>query len=372
MTASEARELIAGARPVREIMDPLVYERCLRAANHEEGDRVPLWDYLDSWELFEELAPGESDPVRATARVFNTLEIDFCRSINAPRAPHHDGAETTGESFSTRTSGRTVWVTQYPINDVAQLRAHVAGLGPPPTTEDALEGVAALVAVRDLFAPQTFYVPGHGVGFHAAYGQMGLDQFALMLYDAPGEIGALIEYLNEGALAVCRAHAEHPISPFFFIGDDLAYKHKLMFSPGTLRQLFFPYLARMCAVLNAAGLKVIFHSDGDITEILPDLIECGVAGINPLETMAGMDIGFVKREYGRDLILVGGVDCSQCLPLGTPEQIRREVRRVLEEGARGGGMFLGSSSEIVPATPLENIHAFYDACKGLGRYPLSF
>ena len=267
-------------------------------------------------------------------------------------------------------SGRTVWVTRFPVNNLDELKHFVANLGGTPTVEDALPGAADMVAVRDLFAPETFYVPGCGVGFHQAYGTMSLDQFALMLYDAPDEIHQLIEHYNDASLAVCGAYAEAKISPFFFIGDDIAYKHKLMFSPRMLRELFFPYLKKMCDLLDPAGIKVIFHSDGDITSILPDLIECGVAGINPVETMAGMDVGHVKREYGRDLILVGGVDCSQVIPLGTPETIRREVKKILREGADGGGMFIGSSSEIVPATPLENIYAFYDACKEFGRYPL--
>jgi len=372
MTTDEARDIITNAKPCRGIMDPVVWDRAIRAANHEEPDRVPLWDYIDSWDLFQELAPGIDDPVQATATVYNTLEIDFARSINAPRSQANEGDHSEGETWGYATSGRTVWVTKYPINNVDDLKRFVADLPAPPTPEDCLPTVATIASYRDIFAPQTFYVPGQGVGFHAAYGTMSMDLFALMLYDAPDEVRALIEFYNAGAVAHCQAFAEANLSPFFFIGDDIAYKQKLMFSPAMLQELFFPYLKRMCDVLNGAGMKVVFHSDGDITSILPDLIEAGVAGINPVETMAGMDVGFVKREYGRDLILVGGVDCSQVIPLGTPERIRREVRQVLSDGGRGGGMFIGSSSEIVPATPLANIHALYDACKELGRYPLAF
>jgi len=370
MTTDEARDIIGNTRPCRDIMDPVVYDRAMRAANHEEPDRVPIWDYIDSWDLFQELAPGIEDPVQATATVYNTLEIDFARSINWPRPPSAEGEVAEGETWARKTSGRTVWVTKYPINNVDELKRYVADLPAPPTPEDCLPTVATVAGYREVFAPQTFYVPGYGVGFHAAYGTMSMDLFALMLYDAPDEVRALIEYYNAAAVAHCRAYADANLSPFFFIGDDIAYKHKLMFSPAMLQELFFPYLRRMCDVLNPAGIKVIFHSDGDITSILPDLIEVGVAGVNPLETMAGMDIAHVKREYGRDLILVGGVDCSQVIPLGTPERIRQEVRQVLCDGARGGGMFIGSSSEIVPATPLANIHAFFAACRELGRYPL--
>ncbi|MCE5239198.1 hypothetical protein LLH23_12005, partial [bacterium] len=67
MTTDEARAIITAARPCREVMDPVVYDRALRAANHEEPDRAPIWDYIDSWDLFQELAPGIEGPVQATA-----------------------------------------------------------------------------------------------------------------------------------------------------------------------------------------------------------------------------------------------------------------------------------------------------------------
>lgn len=370
MTIEEAQTKLASVRSCAEIMDPLVYERAMRVAQHEEADRVPIWDFIDSWELFQTLAPGVEDPVQATARVYHALEIDFCRAIHRPRAPAEEGICSENTDWAIKVSGRTTWKIRRPINNLPDLQHFVAQLPAPPSPEDCLPTVATVAQWRDILAPHTFYVPGHGVGFHAAYDLMGLQLFSVLLYDAPREIQALIEYHNAVAIAHCQAFAQARLSPFFFIGDDIAYKNKLMFGPKTLRQLFFPYLQRMCEILNPAGYKVIFHSDGDITSILPDLIACGVAGINPLETAAGMDIAFIKKEYGQDLILVGGVDCSQILPLGTPEIIRQEVRRVLRAGARGGGMFIGSSSEIVPSTPLENIFAFYEACKEFGRYPI--
>lgn len=373
MTLEEARQIVSTAPSCQKIMDPVVYERCLRAANFEEPDRVPLWDYLDSWPLYQQLA-GEvlDDPVQATARVFNALEIDFCRSITMPRSPESEGDEHEGDHYGTRTSGRTVWVTKRPINSAQDLRAYVAALPAPPTPEDYLPQVATTVQQRAVFAPQTFYVPGHGVGFHAAYGTMGMDRFSVMLYDEPRALAELVEYLNAGAVAAAKAYAQARLSPFFFIGDDIAYKQKLMFSPRVLKELFFPGLKAMCEVLRAADIKVIFHSDGYVMDIVRDLLDCGIAGLNPIETMAGMDISLLKREYGRELILVGGVDCSQVIPLGSPERIRQEVRTVLRDGGHGGGLFIGSSSEIVPATPLESIHIFYAACKELGRYPLAF
>jgi uroporphyrinogen decarboxylase len=145
-----------------------------------------------------------------------------------------------------------------------------------------------------------------------------------------------------------------------------------MFSPQVMHKLFYPYLEELCHVLAEAGIKTVFHTDGYVMDIADDLVACGIAGLNPLEPLAGNDIPELKRRYGDRLILVGGIDCSQTLPLGSVDDVRAAVRDLLDTCGRGGGLFIGSSSEIVPATPVENIHAFYDACREFGRYPLAF
>jgi uroporphyrinogen decarboxylase len=180
----------------------------------------------------------------------------------------------------------------------------------------------------------------------------------------------MIDTLNRANCIRARVFAEANIGPLFFIGDDIAFKGRTMFSLPMLRELFFPYLKRMCEPLVNAGIKVIFHTDGYCMEIIDDLIDCGVAGLNPLEPLAGNDIAEIKRRWGDNLILVGGMDCAQLLPLGTVQDVRDGTRRLLREAGHGGGLFIGSSSEIVPATPVENIFAFYEACHEFGRYPL--
>lgn len=90
-----------------------------------------------------------------------------------------------------------------------------------------------------------------------------------------------------------------------------------------------------------------------------------------MEPLAGMRLDVLKRNWGDRLILVGGIDCSQLLPLGTPEEIKEGVKWALKVAGQGGGFFIGSSSEIVPSTPLENILAFYEAIKEFGKYPIA-
>ena len=74
-------------------------------------------------------------------------------------------------------------------------------------------------------------------------------------------------------------------------------------------------------------------------EITNSLLNVGTDGLNPIEPLAGMDLGVLKQHYGKNLILVGGIDCSQLLPLGTPDQIREATKESLRVAAPGGGFF---------------------------------
>jgi len=355
------------AERVDEVLDSRVYDRIMTAADFREPDRVPIWDFIDSWPIYQQFAPGEEDRVVATARVFNGLEIDMCRSVYMPQPPGSEGQEIESETHKRKISGRTNWVVEYPIKSLTDVKAWRRD---PPREEDIWPEVERAAGIRGTFAPQTLFVPGCGVGFHAAYGMMGLQLFATALYDARDDIERIIATLNAANCVRAKAYAKANLGPLFFVGDDIAYKGRTMFSPAMLQELFFPYLTRLCEPLVKAGIKVIFHTDGYVMDIVDDLLESGVAGLNPLEPLAGNDIAALKKRYGRNLILVGGMDCSQLLPLGSVDDVRDGTRQLLHDAGRGGGFFIGSSSEIVPSTPVENILAFYEACHEFGRYPL--
>jgi hypothetical protein len=350
------------------LTDPLVYERIMTAASFREPDRVPIWDFIDSWPIYERFAPGDADPVTATAKVMHGLGIDMCRSTYIPQPPDSEGRRADHGDHKTTISGKTQWISEYPIRSLDDLRAWRGGM---PTAEEITQEIAHLTRVCETMAPRTMYVPGYAVGFHAAYGTMGLMLFSTALYDARDEVERMIDTFSRANCTRAKAYAEAGLCPFFFVGDDIAYKGRTMFSMQMLRELFFPYLRRLCEPLVAAGIRVIFHTDGYVMAIIDDLIECGVAGLNPLEPLAGNDVAEIKRRYGRNLILVGGMDCSQLLPRGSVQEVVAGTKQLLRDAGQGGGLFIGSSSEIVPATPVENIMAFYGACQEYGRYPLS-
>ncbi len=101
----------------------------------------------------------------------------------------------------------------------------------------------------------------------------------------------------------------------------------------------------------------MIHSDGDVTELIPDLIEMGVQILNPVQPEV-MDIVDIKRRYGRDLCLNGGVSNQLTLPRGTVEQVRREVDACINLLGKGGGYILSPAKSIMSDVPLENAVTF--------------
>ncbi len=346
-----------------------VVERILTSLYHEEPDRVPIWDFIDSRAAYDHFAPGVNDLAKASKMVFEGLGIDLCRGFVPTFADEDSQGLGHADDHSVATvSGRTQW-HKPSIRSLEALReTHI----PPPDPQWArVTWVEEQRRLKRLFEPHTMFVPCIGCGFHGTYGMMGVELFSLAIYDARDEVERVLWEGTAHSVALCEAAAENPdLGPMLFIGDDIAYKGALLYSPEFLRETFIRQLAACCEPLKRAGYKVMFHSDGYVMEILDEMIEAGIDGLNPIEPLAGMDIGLLKRRYGKRLVLVGNVDCSQVLPRGTVEDVVEATKTCLRAAAPGGGHFIGSSSEIVPSTPLENIIAFYDACRRYGTYPI--
>lgn len=339
---------------------PEVEARILAAADHREGDRVPIWDYIDNPPVFEHFRRGDEGPHITMARVYNELGIDLCRGYCLPQ-PQEQQTQAR-----TRWAQRTITSPSGLVEELAEAETSEEQWG-----EFAEQLLLDYRSMRDNLAPRTMYVPGGATGLTDLYSSIGLQTFCMWMHDHPDLIGEVLRRRGRENARWARLAARERLCPLFFIGEDIACKGRLLFSPDWLRRHFFPPLRTNIQPLVEAGIKVIFHSDGYLMEIMDDLLDAGISGLNPIEPLAGMDIGRLKRRYGDRLILVGNVDCSQTLPFGSVEEVRRAVKECTRAASTGGGHFMGSSSEITPATPLKNVLAFYEACREFGRYPIS-
>ncbi len=151
--------------------------------------------------------------------------------------------------------------------------------------------------------------------------------------------------------------------------DDIAHNTGLLIHPKYLRKYVFPWYKKMGDVCRDKGIGFIYHSDGDCSEIMDDLIACGFHGFHPVQPNC-MDILEVKKKWGNSLCLLGNVNLDSTLTLGTPEDVRAEVYERIRTIGPGGGYMVASSNSIADYVPLENMKAMIDATFEFGRYPI--
>jgi uroporphyrinogen-III decarboxylase len=204
-----------------------------------------------------------------------------------------------------------------------------------------------------------YFGPGYSPGL-MTYTSYGLETFSYLLAENPDLISRFLELnteLNVRRIA-CLDIAD--ISPGVFVGEDIAYKGTTIFSPVYLRQEFMPRLERIVDAYHQRGIAVMFHSDGDLMAILDDLIAVEVDILNPVETIAGMDVAEIRKRH-KYLVLAGAIDVSQLLPFGTPQEVASETRKLIE--VAGPGVLVGSTTELHNDVPLENFKAMADTVR---------
>ncbi len=147
------------------------------------------------------------------------------------------------------------------------------------------------------------------------------------------------------------------------IGNDMGSQRSLMLSPQMVRDFIIPGAKRLVAQAKEYGLKVIYHSCGAISEIIPDLFEAGVDVVHPIQALAeGMQPDRIKRDFGDMGAFCGGVDTQDLLVNGSPEDIKSKVREL--RSLFPTGLVLSPSHEaIMPDVKPENIEALFEAAK---------
>ena len=234
------------------------------------------------------------------------------------------------------------------------------------------EIIAGERAVQERLGPDILK-SGHGLvrlpGF--AYGAYGYEHYfaAYALY--PEVVEKHFSLQGDLALlynrAAARAYIEGDLPPLHRIDHDMADSRGTLVRVETLDRIWFPHFARCLEPLLRAGVRLIWHCDGNLMEMVPRLLEVGLSGFQGFQYEDGMDyerISAMKTRDNDDLILIAGVSVTRTLPFGTPDEVRREMAWLVEHGPRTG-LFLGGSSSIAPGVPWENIQALVD---GLNYY----
>ena len=164
--------------------------------------------------------------------------------------------------------------------------------------------------------------------------------------------------------------AAGPEIQMVMVSDDLGSQNGLIFSPRAFRAIFKPLMKRLVAHLHSLrNVPVYMHSDGAIYDLIPDLIEIGIEGLNPVQyTARGMDLKRLKSEFGHDLGFFGGTLENEMLSFCTEDEVRQQARENIAILAPGGGFLFAPIHNISPEVPAENILALYRAGKEVGHY----
>lgn len=150
-----------------------------------------------------------------------------------------------------------------------------------------------------------------------------------------------------------------------FTADDIGHQDGLLLSLDMWEEFIKPYHVRINEMIHNMGARVIYHTDGAVSEAVPGLIDMGIDVLQALQfSAANMDPKQLKDNYGRTLCFEGGMCVQKVLPFGSVEEVREETRKLISILGKNGGYLCGPSHFIQAGTPAENIAAFFDEARG--------
>lgn len=212
--------------------------------------------------------------------------------------------------------------------------------------------------------------------FERAFEMQGMEKFLMNLAVEPDFAQELLNKNNQLCMQLMSHFLDEcgDLIDIIKIGDDLGTQESLMISPRMYRRMLKPLHAEMIAMIKQkTKAKVFFHTDGDVFDLIEDFIEIGVDVLNPIQTSAGKmsDLEGLKQRYNKRIVFCGAIDTQKVLPYGTPEQVRQEVKRVINILGKDGGYMLATVHTVMNEVPPENILAMVDAVEEFGKYTLA-
>ena len=184
-------------------------------------------------------------------------------------------------------------------------------------------------------SPRMCWANRWGGFFGALRNMMGIEGLSLAFYDQPALVERMMEERADRIIEITAEVLKHTRFEVFWFWEDMAFNHGPLVGPALYRKFALKHYRRVCDWLHSQGITVIgLDSDGDIRTLIPIWLDAGINMLWPFEVQAGMDVVDIRRTYGHDLIIAGGIDKRTLVHGG--EVMRREVDRVMPLVADGG------------------------------------
>lgn len=339
-------------------------ERILAAIRHQPVDRLPtdIWATPEVWDrLCAHLG------VTNTTEVLDKLDIDGIVEIAppyiGPLPPRtaDNRVNEWGMGYRVQSYGTGEYDEQvyYPMADFETIEQIKTFPWPSPDDYDY-----AALARRAAWYPDRAVGCGYTAVFFWHNNLRGLERSLLDPLEKPDFTQYLVERLSEFFTEYHRRcfEATRGLVHTTQVTDDFGAQHGLMISPRTFDRFYREAMQRAIDLAHSYDILVFHHDDGDCRKLLPRLVEMGIQVLNPIQWRCGdWDLAALKAEFGNRICFHSAVDNQQTLPFGTPEDVRKEVKYLMQTlGSDGTGFIVAPCHNLQPVTPIENILALYE------------
>jgi uroporphyrinogen decarboxylase len=370
-------------------------ERFTKTLNHQEPDRVPVdvgsigattlliptYNNLKKFLNFnkETIAMNRFFQIALMdEEILQKLGVDV-RSVGTGSSENYKDIELENDSFidewgikCSRTKDSIYYVfEEQPLSNAATVQDIENYKFPDPIDPGRFKGLKE--RINYLYNETDYAIVGFGDQiFELAWYLRGAEKIFTDMYDNQKLLHALMQKITDYNYAKTEKFIDivGDFIQVFFTGDDIASQNGPSMSIDMYRKFVKPYQKKIYEYAKKrTSAKVIYHSCGSIYDFIPDLIDIGVDGINPVQVSAyKMDTAVLKREFGKDLSFWGAIDTQRVLPFGTFEELKNEVRKRIEDLAPGGGYVLGPVHSIQPDVSPENIIKMIEYAREFGIY----
>ncbi|OPZ92977.1 MAG: hypothetical protein BWY73_00546 [candidate division TA06 bacterium ADurb.Bin417] len=173
------------------------------------------------------------------------------------------------------------------------------------------------------------------------------------------------DYCRLNNRAAARAYREGNLPPLFRLDYDMADSRGTLVNIKSLDRIWFPHFARSLEPVLKSPVRLIWHCDGNLMEMVPRLLEAGLAGFQGFQYEDGMDyerIGRMKTRSGEPLFIWAGVSVTRTLPRGGPEDVKRELDWLVRTGPPTG-LVLGVTSSVAPGVSYDNLRTLTEGLR---------
>jgi uroporphyrinogen decarboxylase len=345
------------------------YERFMTALRREEPDMVPIMDLAVEQEVRDKVMPGVSildfyEKIEMDAIVVFEDGYDWEEVRPGARRDHfgilRDFREMHGAAYPFPIEPRIK-----PDQDIYEFLEQFE----PPNPKDP-KRLASTKAAVDRFKGKKAVVFGMWSSFATPAFLRGYENF-LMDYIlnpdfAKGLTQKIVDYYVEETRYAIELGADAIIEC-----EDYCSKRAPFMSIPHFREFVLPGLKEIGKVAKEGNVPFLKHADGNMWPLMDIMVyEAEIDGFHPSEPAAGMDIAEVKKKYGDRVAVIGNIDCSQLLTLGTPDEVRKATMECIRSTSPGGGHILSSSNSFHSDVPHENFIAMLETAREVGRYPI--